>query len=90
MLGNWKKYVYIYIACISYGVNLFDEDATWHGAEVSDQFYASAALTPGKQVPFSIDYEAERAAECVWLFWRGEKFLTPATNKTPIGCLFSS
>jgi len=37
-------------------------------------FHAPAALSPGKEPPVPIEFEAEQ----VWKFWRIEKSLAPA------------
>jgi len=37
--------------------------------EVSGQFYASAALSPGKEPPILIGQEAGWALELLWMLW---------------------
>jgi hypothetical protein len=44
--------------------------------EVSDQFHAPSALSPGKKLQVHIEYEGGWASQPVWTLWRRE-------NRTP-------
>jgi len=48
------------------------------------QHDAPTALPPGKWTPVSIRWKAGWASEPVWTFWRGEKFVIAAGNRTRI------
>lgn len=48
--------------------------------EVSDRLHASAALSPGKDRPVSIEEETGYAPEPVWTLWRSEHFYTSETQ----------
>ena len=43
---------------------------------VSDQFFAPAALLPGKESPAPIEYVAGQAPTPVWTFWVENLFAT--------------
>jgi hypothetical protein len=49
--------------------------------EVSGQLHALATMTPGKEPPVPIGYEAGSAPEPVWTLWGKEKSCT-AGNRT--------
>jgi hypothetical protein len=50
--------------------------------EVSGLLHVLATLTPGKEPPIPIGYEARWAPELVWTLWRRKKILAPSGNRT--------
>jgi hypothetical protein len=52
--------------------------------EVSGQYHAPAALTPGKEPLVPIGQRAGYAPEPVWTLWNTEKSLPLATHRTPV------
>jgi hypothetical protein len=51
--------------------------------EVNDQLHDPAALTPEKELPVPIEYEAGWAPEPVWTQWRREESTYPYRHSNP-------
>jgi hypothetical protein len=52
--------------------------------DASGQFYAAAALNPGKEPAVLIALEMGWDPEPVWTLWNKEKSLASAGNQTPV------
>jgi hypothetical protein len=51
--------------------------------DVTGQLHGPAALSPEKEPPVPLRYEARRAPESVWMLWSKAKCIASATNRTP-------